>query len=100
VRDTGVGIAAALVPRLGEPFVTGAPVDSHHSDPIAFGSGGLGLGLAVVRAVADAHRGSLLIESVEGEGTTATLVLPRAAPGASDRADSIDTPGGRRDNAP
>jgi signal transduction histidine kinase len=88
VRDTGVGIAAALLPRLGEPFVTGAPIDAHHSDPIAFGAGGLGLGLAVVRAIADAHGGALRLASVEGAGTTATLVLPRVAstaiPGAFD----------------
>ncbi len=83
VRDTGVGIPAALAPRLGEPFVTGGPIDGHHSDPMAFGSGGLGLGLAVARAIAEAHGGCLRIESVEGQGTTATLVLPRASPGAS-----------------
>lgn len=79
VRDTGVGIAASLLPRLGEPFVTGAPIDAHHSDPIAFGAGGVGLGLAVVRAIAEAHGGSLRLASVEGEGTTAAVVLPKAA---------------------
>lgn len=88
VRDTGVGIAAALLPTLGEPFVTGAPIDAHHSDPIAFGAGGLGLGLAVVRAIAEAHGGALRLASVAGAGTTATLVLPRlvaaSAPGAFD----------------
>jgi signal transduction histidine kinase len=76
VTDTGIGIAPALVPRLGEPFVTGAPIDAHHSDPIAFRSGGIGLGLAVVRAIAADHGGELVIESREGHGTTARLVLP------------------------
>lgn len=80
VRDTGVGIAASLLPQLGEPFVTGTPIDAHHSDPIAFGGGGLGLGLAVVRAIAAAHGGTLHLASVEGVGTTATLVLPPSAP--------------------
>lgn len=79
VGDTGVGIAAALLPRLGEPFVTGAPIDAHHSDPIAFGAGGLGLGLAVVRAIAEAHGGTLHLASVEGAGTTASLFVPRLA---------------------
>lgn len=95
VADTGIGIAPALRARLGEPFVTGAPVDGHHSDPIAFRSGGLGLGLAVVRAVAADHGGDLLITSEEGSGTVATLVLPARAAAAS-----IDSPGERRDNAP
>ena len=84
VRDTGVGIPPALLARLGEPFVTGAPIDTHHSDPIAFGSGGLGLGLAVVRAIADAHGGQLRLASIEGQGTTAMLVLPRGAADACD----------------
>ena len=76
VADTGVGMPAELLARLGEPFVTGAPIDAHHSDPIAFGSGGIGLGLAVVRAIAAAHGGSLRIESEEGCGTSARLLLP------------------------
>lgn len=96
VSDTGIGIAPALLPRLGEPFVTAAPVDAHHSDPIAFRSGGLGLGLAVVRAIAADHGGELRIASEEGVGTIATLVLPAAR----DDDASIDSPGGRRDNAP
>lgn len=96
VADTGIGIAPALRARLGEPFVTGAPLDAHHSDPIAFGAGGLGLGLAIVRAIAADHGGELRIESDEGVGTVATVVLPRRrADGAS-----IDSSGERRDNAP
>ncbi|MCC6849705.1 MAG: hybrid sensor histidine kinase/response regulator [Deltaproteobacteria bacterium] len=96
VADTGIGIASALRARLGEPFVTGAPLDAHHSDPIAFGSGGLGLGLAVVRAIAADHGGDLRIASEEGVGTVATLVLPVRRPDAA----PIDSPDGRRDNAP
>jgi signal transduction histidine kinase len=92
VADTGVGMSAELAKRVGEPFVTGAPIDAHHSDPIAFGSGGLGLGLAVARAIVADHGGELRIESVEGRGTTVRLVLPRGG--------SIDSSGDRRDNAP
>ena len=76
VADTGIGIAPDLRVRLGEPFVTGAPLDAHHSDPIAFRSGGLGLGLAVVRAIAADHGGELRLASEEGVGTVATLALP------------------------
>ena len=78
VTDTGIGIPPELQARLGEPFVTGAPLDSHHSDRIAFGSAGIGLGLAVVRAIAADHGGELRITSEEGCGTIAALVLPRA----------------------
>jgi len=96
VRDTGIGIAPELRARLGDPFVTGAPLDSHHSDPIAFRSGGIGLGLAVVRAIARDHGGELRIASIEGHGTTATLVLPTTP----DAVASIDSSGCGRDNAP
>ncbi len=96
VADTGIGIAPALRARLGEPFVTGAPIETHHSDPIAFRSGGLGLGLAVVRAIAADHGGELGIASEEGVGTVATLRLPLPRPDDA----SIDSPGERRDNAP
>ena len=90
VADTGIGIEPALLTRLGQPFVTGAPVDQHHSDPIAFRSGGPGLGLALARAIAADHGGSVRIESEPGQGTVARLALP---------APSIDSPLDRRDNA-
>jgi signal transduction histidine kinase len=81
VADTGVGIAPELRPRLGEPFVTGGAVAHHHSDPIAFRSGGLGLGLAVARAIAADHGGALAFDDAPGGGTVARLALP-CAPGA------------------
>jgi len=86
VSDTGVGIAAALRPRLGEPFVTGGALEHHHSDPIAFQSGGMGLGLAVARAIASEHEGRLWFESDEGRGSTFHLELPIAR-------DSVETEG-------
>jgi signal transduction histidine kinase len=75
VADTGIGIPPALLARVGQPFVTAAPVDHHHSDPIAFRAGGIGLGLAVARAIADDHGGRLWLESVEGRGTIAHLAI-------------------------
>jgi C4-dicarboxylate-specific signal transduction histidine kinase len=61
VCDNGPGIAAPARPRLFEPFVSGKSV-------------GMGLGLAVSRAIAEAHGGSL--EAVSGEETQFHLVLP------------------------
>ncbi|MBI3767506.1 MAG: hybrid sensor histidine kinase/response regulator [Deltaproteobacteria bacterium] len=76
VADSGIGIATAARARIGEPFFTAAPLHHHHSDPIAFRSGGVGLGVAVARAIAEAHGGRLTFESEEGRGTTFVLEIP------------------------
>jgi signal transduction histidine kinase len=79
VADTGIGIAPEVRPRLCEPFVTGGAVAYHHSDPIAFRSGGLGLGLAVARAIVADHGGALAFEDAPDGGTIVRLALPIAA---------------------
>ncbi len=65
VCDAGPGIAESLLATVGDLFVTTKPQ-------------GTGLGLAVVQAVARAHRGQFLLQSQEGQGTCATLFLPLA----------------------
>ena len=69
VTDTGIGIAAEDLQRLGRPF------EQVSTDPTV-SSGGTGLGLALIRALADKHGGSMRIESEEGVGTTVTVELP------------------------
>ncbi len=69
VRDTGIGIAADHVKRLGEPFYQ---VDSSYARQLE----GAGLGLAIVRGLVELHRGRLEIESEPGEGSCFTLILP------------------------
>jgi signal transduction histidine kinase len=69
VRDTGIGIDASHLAHLGERFYR---VDKARSRE----SGGAGLGLSIVRRIADRHGGSFEIESDAGQGTTATLTLP------------------------
>lgn len=63
VRDRGCGIPADHVERLGEAFTR-----LHNGYDRQ--SGGIGLGLALVRRLVDLHRGQLLIESRVGHGTT------------------------------
>jgi two-component system, cell cycle sensor histidine kinase DivJ len=72
VTDTGVGIDPADLKRLGEPF---EQVDSEYTRA----KEGTGLGLALVRALAHLHGGSMTLESMLGEGTTVRIRLPRAA---------------------
>ncbi|GEJ58408.1 hybrid sensor histidine kinase/response regulator [Anaeromyxobacter diazotrophicus] len=77
VRDTGVGIDAALLPNVFQPFVQGART-------LARTEGGLGLGLALVKGLVDLHGGSVRVESAgEGQGAEFTVRLPLAVPGAA-----------------
>jgi signal transduction histidine kinase len=66
VADTGVGMDETALARAFEPYFSTK-------------TGGSGLGLANARRTVERHGGRLSIESVLGQGTTITLVLPRAA---------------------
>jgi signal transduction histidine kinase len=77
VRDTGIGIAAEHLPHLFEPFsAAGGDLLLHTSGRYAFGARGLGLGLATVRAIAEAHGGAVSVESAVGRGSCFRLRLP------------------------
>ena len=67
VRDTGSGIAPEHLPRVFDRFYRGDPSRS---------SAGTGLGLALVKSIADLHGGSARIESELGRGTTVILTFP------------------------
>jgi signal transduction histidine kinase len=71
VSDTGPGIAAADLPHLFDRFY-----QSRQSVAPATGEGGKGLGLAIVRRIAELHGGGLAVESVLGRGTSVTLSVP------------------------
>jgi cell cycle sensor histidine kinase DivJ len=84
VADTGIGISADDLPRLGTPFVQAdADINRRYE--------GTGLGLSVVKGLVHLHGGTLAIASRPGEGTTVSVTLPaeavarpverRAAPG-------------------
>lgn len=72
VVDTGIGIPQGDLPRIFERFYR---VDRSRTSS----SGGIGLGLAIVRHVALNHHGDVTVESMEGEGSTFTLRLPLVA---------------------
>lgn len=78
VRDTGIGIAPADVPRLFQPFTQ---LDSG----VTRRFGGTGLGLYISQRLASLLGGRLSLESTIGEGSVFTLVIPsrRAALAAS-----------------
>ncbi len=70
VADTGIGIAAKDLPRLGDPFYQ---VRSSYDRSFE----GAGLGLSLVRGLVGLHGGTLLLESEPGIGTRVTVILPR-----------------------
>jgi two-component system cell cycle sensor histidine kinase PleC len=71
VEDTGIGIPASALPKIGRPF---EQVESQHSKTHK----GTGLGLALSRSLVELHGGTLTIESTEGVGTKVSFTLPLA----------------------
>jgi signal transduction histidine kinase len=74
VSDSGPGIAKHEQEVVFEPFRTGRRTQAS----------GLGLGLHIARAIAEAHGGRIDVESVLGDGTTFSFVLPHQLPTAPD----------------
>lgn len=66
VTDSGAGISAENLPRVFDRFFTTRPAQS-----------GTGLGLAMARAIAEAHGGTLLVKSPPGQGAMFTFEFPR-----------------------
>lgn len=71
VQDSGLGIAPEKLPRIFERFYR---EDNAHSTP------GFGLGLPIAKAIIDAHQGRIEVESVSGQGSIFTLILPLSDP--------------------
>jgi cell cycle sensor histidine kinase DivJ len=69
VTDTGVGIAADDLERIGDPFFqAGKTYQRRHE--------GTGLGLSIVKSLVALHAGEMTVQSRIGEGTTVTVALP------------------------
>jgi signal transduction histidine kinase len=69
VKDSGIGIADDVKDRLFQPLEQG-------DDSTTRKHGGLGMGLALVKMILDAHHVPFEISSKEGVGTTVVLTLP------------------------
>ena len=70
VEDTGPGVKPALLEHLFERF---ARAEEHEG-------GSVGLGLTIVKGVAEAHEGTVSVETVQGQGSVFTMRLPKAGP--------------------
>jgi len=69
VEDTGIGIPPEHVHHLGNPFIqVRSSAGAAHE--------GTGLGLALVRALAEVHGGKLRIDSILNHGTTVSVIIP------------------------
>ncbi|HET9110931.1 MAG TPA: HAMP domain-containing sensor histidine kinase [Ktedonobacterales bacterium] len=111
IEDNGPGIASEDLPRIFERFyrveraarvrrmtgaqpaapASGVAPQQSSSAPMAEGSG---LGLAIAQAIAQAHGGSLTVQSAPGSGTAFTLILPLTPPKAhSAQANPATRPG-------
>jgi two-component system OmpR family sensor kinase len=75
VRDRGTGVDEAERDRIFSRFARGRNASRR--------TGGAGLGLAIVRAIAEAHGGRVELESRPGEGATFSIVLPVRLPPSS-----------------
>jgi PAS domain S-box-containing protein len=71
VRDTGIGISAAFLPRLFSPF-------SQEDSGLARKYEGTGLGLAITKKLIEAHGGAIVAASELGAGSTFQFTIPRA----------------------
>lgn len=69
VSDTGIGIPADSLEHIYERFYR---VDKSHSKEV----GGTGLGLAITRSAVLMHKGSITVQSLEGEGSTFLVKIP------------------------
>jgi two-component system OmpR family sensor kinase len=91
VADTGIGIAPGDLPHIFERFWRADPARSRTGD-----RPGTGLGLAITKWIAEAHGGSITVQSRPGRGSLFTVRLPRQTGqrvgGVAVRAEEVSSP--------
>jgi cell cycle sensor histidine kinase DivJ len=93
VTDTGVGIAADDLKRIGDPFFQAGKTRQRRHE-------GTGLGLSIVKSLVALHSGEMTVQSKVDEGTTVTVALPLVfkktqAPQPADNIALLTPPGSR-----
>lgn len=94
IADTGIGIAADDLARIGRPFVQVINDDTRQCE-------GTGLGLALVKGLVKLQNGTMTIESAPGAGTVVTIGIETRNDGTQDaegRESARRTPGGKWKN--
>jgi signal transduction histidine kinase len=77
VRDTGIGIPEEKARDLFDrSFMVRDSLHHHSSTTLEFKSAGLGVGLAIVRGIVEAHGGTIALDSHVSRGTTVTIRIP------------------------
>jgi signal transduction histidine kinase len=69
VKDTGIGISQAEIPKLFTKF-------HRATDTLSYDYEGTGIGLYIAKLIIEQHGGRITVESTEGKGTTFTIFLP------------------------
>jgi signal transduction histidine kinase len=90
VRDTGIGIAPGDLPHIFDRFWRADPARSRTGD-----RPGTGLGLAITKWIAEAHGGTITVQSRPGRGTVFTVRLPRVGslpPSVAERGMAAELP--------
>lgn len=83
VEDTGIGIPKNEMKWIFEKIYEVGDVMHHSSGTHQYGSKGFGMGLALCKVIVEKHGGQVLVSSALGRGSTFTIVLPKAGPGAN-----------------
>lgn len=86
IKDTGIGMDEAFIPKLFEPF-------SQEDATTTNRFGGSGLGMAITKNMVDLMGGTIAVESEKGRGTTFTIDIPLLQANHDDTPDTHDASG-------
>ncbi len=83
VRDTGIGVPEEETAKIFEVFYEISEIRHHRTSSHAFGGGGLGVGLPLASAIAEAHGGTVTYRPRTGGGSVFSLTVPLDGPPSS-----------------